>query len=113
MPHEPAKLLRDMLDAGQAIRLYTGGLELSGFLADRTLRDAVHWNFMIIGEALSQLRRLAPEVADRISESGRIIAFRNQLIHGYGVIQPEITWSIIQDKLPTLLRELTALLSEP
>jgi uncharacterized protein YutE (UPF0331/DUF86 family) len=65
------------------------------------------------GEALSQLRRLAPEVADRISESGRIIAFRNQLIHGYGVIQPEITWSIIQDKLPTLLRELTALLSEP
>jgi uncharacterized protein with HEPN domain len=34
------------------------------------------------------------------------------VVHGYGVIRDDVTWQIIQDKLPILRRELTELLAE-
>lgn len=48
--------------------------------------------------------------AERITEWHRIIAFRNQLIHGYGVIKNELTWDIVQSKLPVLRRDVQTLL---
>ncbi len=65
-----------------------------------------------IGEALAQLRVLDPETAARLTEHARIVAFRNQVIHGYGKIDDEITWRIIDSKLPILRRELKQLLAE-
>lgn len=109
---EPAKYLQDMLDSAIRVQQYTAGKTLSDYLAMPELRDAVHWNFSVIGEALSQLSKSFPAIAVRISEWKRIIAFRNQLIHGYGVIQPGITWSIIEGKLPILIAELRAMLAE-
>lgn len=70
----------------------------------------MNWNFVIIGEALSQLNKLDSATAELITESRRIIAFRNQLIHGYGFIKNEITWDIVQEKLPVLLADVTNLL---
>jgi uncharacterized protein with HEPN domain len=67
---------------------------------------------MIIGEAMSQLRDFDNTTALRISEYLRIIGFRNQIIHGYGKIDDEITWRIIHDKLPILRQELESLLRE-
>ena len=66
----------------------------------------------MIGEALSQLRKIDESTYDRISENWKIVGLRNQLIHGYGVINNSITWDIIQAKLPILIRELTELLAE-
>jgi uncharacterized protein with HEPN domain len=51
-------------------------------------------------------------VANKISEHWRIVGFRTQIIHGYAKIDDEITWRIIQDKLPILRRELVGLLAE-
>jgi uncharacterized protein with HEPN domain len=110
MRPESAKYLRDMLDAATAIEQYTRGHKEQEFLARRELRDAVNWNFCVIGEALSQLSKLDAATAGLLSEHARIISFRNQLIHGYGVIDNRITWSIVRDKLPVLIRELHALL---
>jgi len=47
------------------------------------LRSAVERQFSIIGEALSRLDKDSPDVAAAISHHGRIIAFRNILIHGF------------------------------
>lgn len=80
------------------------------YLVDNELRDAVHWNFAVVGEALSQLHKSDPTAAEQISEWPRIIAFRNQLIHGYGVIKSEITWDIIENKVPVLLADVKRLL---
>jgi uncharacterized protein with HEPN domain len=57
---------------------------------------------MVIGEALSQLHKHDAGTAEQISQWQRIIGFRNQLIHGYGVIKHEITWDIVESKLPVL-----------
>jgi uncharacterized protein with HEPN domain len=61
---------------------------------------------------MSQLRKLDAPLAERISDFRKIISFRNVLIHGYGGINSETTWDIVQQGLPILIRELEALLKE-
>ncbi len=112
MPPDSAKYLRDMLDAGRAIEKYVAGKKLDEYLQSRPLQDAINWNFCVIGEALSQPRRFDEIAARQLTDHARILAFRNQLIHGYGVIDNRITWNIIETKLPTLLRELATMLEE-
>jgi uncharacterized protein with HEPN domain len=110
MRPEIAKFLQDMLDAARAIRSYTDPRTREQYLADKAIRDACNWNFCVIGEALSQLRKVDAGTAEQISDSAKIIGLRNQLIHGYAVISDRITWDIIREKLPTLIREVEALL---
>jgi len=114
MRPEVAKLLQDMLDATKRIQHYVHDETRERFTTTSALRDAVHWNFCIIGEALSQLCKLDADTASRIREWKRIIRFRNQLIHGYGLIDPGVSWSIIHNKLPLLVEDLHRMLhNEP
>ena len=68
-----------------AIESYVaGGRDI--FMREQMIRDAVIRNFEIIGEAAG---RLSP--ATRGGDAvpwGRIIAFRNRLIHGYWDVVP-------------------------
>jgi uncharacterized protein with HEPN domain len=112
MQPDTAKYLRDMLDAVRAIQRYASDKTLDDYLQTRSLQDAINWNFCVIGEALAQLTRLDEATAQRITDQSRIIGFRNQLIHGYGIINNRITWNIMEAKLPVLARELSDLLGE-
>ena len=103
---ETKKLLWDVLESVQAIIEYTEGKCAADLSADRMLRMAVYHEFMIVGEALSKLRPHDPQVLDQISESHRIIGFRNQLVHGYREIKHDLTWRIIETKLPVLRSDL-------
>ena len=112
MQRESAKFVYDMLDSARAIEQMTKGHTEADYLNSRPLRDACNWNFCVIGEALTRLRRLDEQTAERISEYTRIIGLRNQLIHGYDHISNATAWSIIQNKLPVLISELEQLLKE-
>jgi uncharacterized protein with HEPN domain len=112
MRPESAKFLRDMLDAARTIEEHTRGRTLDDYLQLRWLRDAVNWNFCVIGEAMSQLSKSDSLTAERITDHWKIIGLRNQLVHGYGVINNRITWDIVAVKLPLLVRELNELLAE-
>mgnify|MGYP001552385367 CR=1 FL=1 len=109
---ESQKLLSDASEAAQAIEAFTRNKSFDDLVSDKILRSAVYYQFVIVGEALARLARTDEPTFQRISESSRIVGFRNQIIHGYGIIQDNITWQIIQDKLPVLLRELKQLLTE-
>lgn len=111
MRPETRKLLGDMRDAAEAIVQFTTGRSLADLASDKLLRSAVYYQFVVIGESLSQLRTLDGSVAEKITEYWRVIGFRNQIIHGYSKIDNEITWRIIQDKLPILRREVQELLA--
>ena len=50
--------------------------------------------------------------AGRISHHERIMAFRNVLIHGYAVVDDRLVWDVVVTNLPTLSREVDALLAE-
>ena len=76
------------------------------------LRSAVERQFEIIGEALAQLLRLDPNLRSRISDAGRIIAFRNRLIHGYSSVADDVVWGILEANLSSLRDEVATLMKE-
>ncbi len=112
MQPDSRKLLQDMLQAGQAIQRFAGGKALADLKSDELLRSGIYFQFLVVGEALSQLTKSDPATAAKISEHARIIAFRNQIIHGYARIDDEITWRILERKVPILIQEVENLLVE-
>ena len=67
MQPEARKLLSDLLEAALSPRLYNRAV-LEDLKNDRLFKSGVYWQFAVIGEALSQLRRVDPPTLDRISE---------------------------------------------
>jgi Protein of unknown function DUF86 len=65
---------------------------------------AIERQFEIIGEALKQLSKVAPDIASKISDCRQIIAFRNIIIHGYAVLDKAIVWKVVHRHLPALER---------
>ena len=113
MQPEVRKLLYDMLHAAMGIEMFVDGRSRDDLDADLMLRLAIERQFEIIGEAMGRLRRIDVATAEQISEHQRIIGLRNVLIHGYDVVSNDIIWGIVQNKLPTLRRELEELLKSP
>ncbi len=109
---EAKKYLYDVHQAAQLIASFTAGKTLAAYEDDAMLRAAVERQFEIIGQALVQLARLDAPLAAPITDYRRIVAFRNILIHGYAEVDHRIVWDIVESKLPTLRREVAALLEE-
>jgi uncharacterized protein with HEPN domain len=72
------------------------------------LRSAVERHFEIIGEALRQLEKTAPDLARELPELQQAIPFQNILIHGY--TDDRTVWRTIKESLPVLRAGLAALL---
>lgn len=66
---EAKKLLWDMAEATKAIQHFVRERTSKDLDTDEMLRSAVYFQFMIIGEALSQLRDVEMPVAERITDS--------------------------------------------
>ena len=113
MQRNAKAFLWDIANAAESIRSFTAGKDLDAYLHDELLRSAVERKFGIIGEALSQLLRNFPEYRDRITLTGDIVAFRNQIVHGYATVRDDMVWEIVQVYLPNLYREVVQLLEEP
>ncbi len=71
---------------------------------------AVERQFIVIGEALAALRRVEPDTASNILDLGRIVAFRNVLIHGYASVDDRLVWGVIERELDTLRASIDRLL---
>lgn len=110
---ELKKHLEDIRQAGDLALLFLEGKTFADYQADSLLRAGVERQFEIIGEAVNRLGRADADLAARISEHQRIIAFRNILIHAYDVVEPQVVWDIVQVNLPRLLDEVRALLAQP
>jgi len=61
---------------------------------------------------LNQLSSLDPNMAEKIPELPRIVAFRNILIHGYASVDDRLVWGVVESRLEPLLDVIAALLSE-
>jgi uncharacterized protein with HEPN domain len=112
MAHKPAKFLFDALDACKCILEFINGKTYSHYLSDKLLRSGVERQLIIIGEALNQLAKIAPETCARITHYQKIVGFRNIVVHGYDIVENEIVWGIVVSHLPTLQKELETLLKE-
>jgi uncharacterized protein with HEPN domain len=112
LQRERRSFLWDVRESADAIAGFLVGRTLADYSCDLMLRSAVERQFEIIGEALSQLARLAPELAARIPELPRVVAFRNRLIHGYRTVLDATVWRTAQEDLPNLRNRVAALLTE-
>ena len=99
-----------MVELCERVTAYIAGHDQASLLADRMRYDAVLRNLELIGDAATRvpvdLRNLAPEIAWR-----QIVGTRNRLAHAYLGIEPDTVWLIVSDSLPTLLRQLRAMLA--
>jgi len=86
MQREPAAFLWDVHEATLRIREFVAGHDFSSYSASVLRQSAVERQFEIIGEALNQLSKIAPDVASKIPDRSQIIACRNILIHGYAAL---------------------------
>ncbi|MFQ5413534.1 MAG: DUF86 domain-containing protein [Phycisphaerae bacterium] len=110
MPRDREKYVFDMLDSCGFLLEFTEGESLERYIQDRAFRGAVERELQIIGEAMLQLRSTDAATARGISEHERIIGFRHVLVHGYDVLDPEIVWFVVKEKVPILRRELEGIL---
>jgi uncharacterized protein with HEPN domain len=113
MQREAKAYLWDIANAAASICAFTNGKDLNAYQQDELLRAAVERKFGVVGEALSQLLRNFPLYRDKITLVGDIVAFRNQIVHGYATVRDDMVWEIVQVYLPRLHQEVAELLKEP
>jgi uncharacterized protein with HEPN domain len=109
MTDRERKFLQDILVSIHSIEEFLGPKKnFEAYLANKMLRRAVERELEIIGEALNQLDKSAPEL--KIGSKRQIIGMRNRVIHGYDSIDDKIVWGTLIRHLPELKREVEALL---
>jgi len=89
-------LLSEMIDAAEQAQQLVSGVTVSQLGVDRQRRDALLWNFTVLGEAAGQL---SDEVKARFPEVAwqQPARLRNRIVHGY--------WSIDLGVLHTTASE--------
>ena len=113
MQPDSKKYLFDIRRATSLIGGFCAGRTFEDYVADDMLKSAVERQFGIVGEALSRLAKADPLVADQVTDSRKIIAFRNILVHGYATVDDRIVWGVIETSLSALTDSVEKLLAEP
>ena len=110
-PLRLADYVQHILQAIGNIQDYTAGMDLAAFMADRKTSDAVIRNLEVIGEASNNIAKNHADFAARHPEVPWAFAYemRNTLAHGYFTVDPAIVWQTIQNDLPALQRQVSAL----
>jgi len=101
--------IRDILDAIIEIQKFTRGMDYETFKADDKSIRAVEMNFIIIGEAASQIPEEIEEKYSTIPWN-LMRAMRNRIVHVYFEVDEKLMWDTVQNDLPPLIPELEKLL---
>ena len=109
-PRSPEAHLSDIVESCDAVAAAIDGLTLSAYEKNRLVRSSVEREFIIIGEAVGALSRIAPEIFASIPHARRIVDFRNLLTHEYQTVDDAVVWVIAERDAPTLRRECSRLL---
>ncbi len=107
--------LNHILEAVNRIEDYTTGMTYGGFCQSTRDQDAVIRNFEVIGEACNNINQNFPDFVAAHPELPIRSAYnmRNALSRGYFGVDLEIVWQAIQHDLPSLKRNILAVLPPP
>jgi uncharacterized protein with HEPN domain len=98
-------LLEEMIDAAEQAHLLAVDQTPESLAADRQRRDALLWNFTVLGEAAAQLpddfKAHHPEIPWQ--QPSRL---RNRIVHGYWSIDLEILITTAAERLPGMVAQL-------
>lgn len=100
-----------MIDACERVAALVDGRDATAVEADRDVRDALLWNFTVLGEAANQVseqtRAACPDVPWR-----RAIGMRNRIVHGYWSTDTDVMVSTARAVVPGLRAQLQILLDD-
>lgn len=112
MQRKAKKYLHDMGEACRLVVDFIEGKSWNDYQDDVPLQSAVERQCQILGEALHQLHKNFPSVAERIPDHRDIINFRHVLVHGYDKVENEVVWGVANTNVPKLLLEVEKMLNE-
>lgn len=100
-------LLDEMIAAAERIMELVGDRSEADLEADRDGRDALLWNYTVLGEAAAQLPK---EFVDQHGgvQWRRPAQLRNRIVHGYWSIDLSILVRNATDQLPPFVAQLRA-----
>lgn len=110
MEREAKKRLFDALEACFAVLAFVAQHTLEAFESNELLASAVERKLEIVGEALSQFRKLVSDAETTLPDLHRIVGLRNRLIHGYDDVSREMLWDIATKHVPDLTAQIEKLL---
>ena len=103
MPRRDTQLyIQDIIESVNAIKLYITDIDFETFCSDRKTYSATVREYIIIGEAVSQIIDI---VEEKIPEyPWRMVKdFRNLIVHEYFGIDTKIVWDLTKLELDSLL----------
>ena len=111
MSEEEKKFLNDILHRINLIDLHLSHeRNYFNFIKNPTVQSAIERELQVIGEAISRIIKLNPEVS--ISYVKIIISMRNRIVHAYDSVDKNIIWKVINEDIPVLKTEVEKLLNE-
>lgn len=101
-------LLAEIVDSIERIIDLTEGGRSDDIVSDRDRRDALLWNFTVLGEAVGQV---SDETKDAHPEVNWVAParLRNRIVHGYWSIDVDVLIATAQDDLPPFLSAVRAI----
>jgi uncharacterized protein with HEPN domain len=105
-------LITEILDAGDRIVELVTGRDVADVEADRDVRDALLWNYTVLGEAASQVSQDLKDAQPSVPWSDPV-RLRNRIVHGYWSIELDILISTARQDLPDMLAALRRIVEEP
>lgn len=112
MTKQPDVYLELALRALERVPRFLAGRTMDAYLADDLCQSAVERQLEVAGDALGQLRKVAPDLFARIPEGPLIVAFRNVLAHGYAALDHRRVYDAATTKVTALTATIRVLLDE-
>jgi uncharacterized protein with HEPN domain len=105
---DPRLYIDDMIDAVENALRFSDGLDREHYKPGALAFEAIVRQIEVIGEAAAHL---PPEIQAQAPSIPwpNLIGMRNRMIHGYFAIDPDIIWSVVNHKLPSLIQALKEL----
>jgi uncharacterized protein with HEPN domain len=109
IPERDAALLLDMLFAARDALEFADGLTKERFLSSRLHQNAIIRSLEVIGEAAGQV---SPDSVAKLPQIPwrEVTGMRHRLIHGYAVVDLDLVWQVVTEKIDPLIERLTPLI---
>ena len=104
-------LLTEIVEAVERIIGLTDGRSLDDFESDRDRRDALLWNFTVLGEAVGQLSDATKDARPGIAWMAPVRT-RNRIVDGYWSIDLDVLVTTAADDLPGFADGVRAVLAQ-
>jgi uncharacterized protein with HEPN domain len=110
-----ALLVAEMIEAAEQAITLVGNLTVEQLQDDRVRREALLWNFTVLGEAATSV---SPETKERFPDVQwrNPVRLRNRVVHAYWSVDYDVLHATAIDRLPPFVEQLRAVqdaLDEP